>query len=40
MEIYDLTTGTATPLRQIGNASNLVWAPDGERIAFVSEDGS
>ncbi len=39
VEIYDLSTGIVTALRQIGDASNPVWSPDGERIAFVSEDG-
>jgi Tol biopolymer transport system component len=40
IEIYDLTTDTARRLPPIGDDSNPVWSPDGNRIAFVSEDGS
>jgi Tol biopolymer transport system component len=39
VEIHDVDTGTTTRLPQIGDDSNPVWSPDGERIAFVSEDG-
>lgn len=40
IEIYDLTTDTARQLPQVGDDSNPVWSPDGERIAFVSENGA
>lgn len=40
IEIYDLTTDTARQLPQIGDDSNPVWSPGGDRIAFVSENGA
>ena len=40
LEIHDLTTGSTRQLAPIGDDSNPVWSPDGERIAFVSEDGA
>jgi TolB protein len=39
LEVYDLATGTTSKLRQVGDDSNPVWSPDGQRIAFVSEGG-
>jgi serine/threonine-protein kinase len=37
--IFDLASGTVTPLTTTGNVRNPAWSPDGRRILYVSTQG-
>lgn len=40
LEIHDVTTDSTRQLVPIGDDSDPVWSPNGDRIAFVTEDGA